>query len=68
MNFLMTSFSVVTEEYLNKNEKITISINDDEEDLVIDLTIKREKYYSKEYDITAIEIKKEDGIEEYILK
>ena len=66
MNFLMTSFSVVTEEYLHKNEKITISINDDEEDLVIDLTIKREKYFSKEYDITAIEIKKEDGIKEYL--
>ena len=41
-------------------------LNDEKEVLKIDLTIKREKYFNKEYDITAIEIKKDDKTKEYL--
>jgi len=65
MIFLMTNFYVITEEYLNENKEITISLNDDKKVLVIDLTKERKKYFSKEYDVTAIEIKEKDKINEY---
>jgi len=46
-------------------EKITISINDDEEIRKIDLN-NRIKYTNEEYDITIIEIKEEDEIKDYL--
>ena len=66
MIFLMTNLHVITEEYLNENKEITVSKNDDKEILVIDLTIEREKYFNKAYDIAAIELKENDGIKEYL--
>ena len=66
MIFLMTNFHIITEEYLNVNKEITVSLNDDKEVVVLDLTKEREKYFNKEYDITAIEIKKDDKIKEYL--
>ena len=33
---------------------------------MIDLTKERKKYFSKEYDIAAIEIKENDGVKEYL--
>ena len=58
--FLMKNLHVITEEKLKENKKITVSKNDDKEVLVIDLLLKRKKYFSKKYDITAIEIKEKD--------
>ena len=64
--FLMTNFHVITEEYTKENKEITILLNDDKEALRIDLTKERKKYFSKEYDIAAIELKENDGIKEYL--
>ena len=64
--FLMTNFHVISEEYTKKNKEIKILLNDNKEAKIIDLTIKREKYFSKEYDITLIELRENDGIKEYL--
>ena len=66
MIVLMTNFHVISEEYTKKNKEITILLNDDKEALRIDLTKERKKYFSKEYDTAAIELKENDGIKEYL--
>ena len=64
MNFLMTNYHVINENYAKENKEISILLNDNKEAKIIDLTIKREKYFSKEYDITLIELRENDGIKE----
>ena len=66
MNFLMTNYHVINENYMKENKEISILLNDNKEAKIIDLTIKREKYFSKEYDITLIELRENDGIKEYL--
>ena len=66
MNFLMTNYHVINEDFMKANKEIQILLNDEKEALVLDLTIKREKYFSKEYDIILIELKENDGIKEYL--
>ena len=66
MNFLMTNYHVINEDFMKANKEIQILLNDEKEALVLDLTIKREKYFSKEYDIALKELKENDGIKEYI--
>ena len=66
MIVLMTNFHVISEEYTKKNKEIKILLNDNKEAKIIDLTIRRKKYFSKEYDIAAIEIKEKDKIKEYL--
>ena len=53
----MTNYHVINEEYMNENKEINILLNDEKEAKRIDLTIKRKKYFSKEYDIVLIELK-----------
>ena len=64
MNFLMTNYSIINENYFKENNKIELILNNDI--IKIDLNIKRIIYYNKEYDITLIELKEEDKIKEYI--
>ena len=52
MKVMITSNHVIGEEYLNNNKKI----------FDIKLDSSRKKYTSKAYDVTIIEIKKEDNI------
>ena len=66
MNFLMTNHHVINKDYITKNNEINILLNDENEAIIIDLSVKREKYFNKEYDIALIEIKKEDKIKEYL--
>ena len=66
MNFLMTNYHVIKETYVKESDKINILLNDEKEALIIDLTIKREKYFNEELDITLIEIKENDNIKEYL--
>ena len=66
MNFLMTNYNVLNEDYINENNKINILLNDEKDVLKIDLTIKREKYFNKEYDITLIELKEKDKINDFL--
>ena len=64
--FLITNLRFITEECLNENKEIIVSRNDDKETLIIDLKVEREKYFSKQYGITAIEIKEKDQIKDYL--
>ena len=64
MNFLMTNYSIINENYFKENNKMELILNNDI--IKIDLNIKRIIYYNKEYDITLIELKEEDKIKEYI--
>ena len=66
MNFLMTNYHVINEDFMKANKEIRVLLGDEKEALVLDLTIKREKYFSKEYDIILIELKENDGIKEYL--
>ena len=66
MNFLMTNYHVINEDYTKKSKEIQILLNDEKEAKRIDLTKERKKYFSKEYDIAAIEIKEKDKIKEYL--
>ena len=47
MNFLMTNYHVINEDFMKENKEIQILLNDEKEALVLDLTIKREKYFNK---------------------
>ena len=66
MNFLMTNYHVINEKKINENKEINILLNDDKEALSLDLTIKREKYFSQQFDITLIELKENDEIKAYL--
>ena len=64
MIFLMTCYSIIDEKYFKENKELNLSLND--EHIKIDLRIKREIYFNKEYDTTFIELKKEDKIKNYL--
>ena len=45
MIFLMTNYHVLNEKYFEENKEINILLNDDNEALIIDLSIERKKYF-----------------------
>ena len=62
----ITNNHVINDEILNKeNMKIKIDIKEEENIKEIILNENRIKYTNKEYDITIIEIKEEDNINNY---
>ena len=64
---LMTNNHVIDENYINSNEKITITINDDKENRAIKFINNRKYYSNKRYDVTIIEIKQEiDKIDNFM--
>ena len=66
LSVLITNNHIINEKILeDKNKIIIISINNDNEYREIKLE-NRIKYTNKEYDITIIEIKKEDNINNYL--
>jgi len=56
---LMTNNHLIDEKYLNENNEIQLSLNDDNEIKKIEINGKKKIYTNKEYDITIIEIKPE---------
>ena len=58
ISLMITSSHVITEEILQKNNKIEVSLYDGNENIEIDLNNKK-LYTSEIYDITIIEIKEE---------
>ena len=64
---LMTNYHVIDDKYIKENDKIEITINDDEENVKI-LLNNRIIYTNKEYDITIIEIKNEKDKIKYFMK
>ena len=64
---LMTNNHVIDENYINSNEKITITLNDDKENRAIKFINNRKYYSNKRYDVTIIEIKQEiDKIDNFM--
>ena len=62
---MMTNNHVIDNKYLNKNEEIEITLNDDKENKTIQLK-NRIIYTNEDYDITIIEIKEKDEINDYM--
>ena len=65
-NFLMTNYHILDEKYSKKNKKINLLLNDEKEIKTIDLKIQRNVYYNKENDITLIELKDNDNINNFL--
>ena len=63
---LMTNYQVLNEKDLKENKKIDLLLNNRKDALTIDLGIKREIYFNKDYDITIIELSEEDKIKDYL--
>jgi len=53
----------LNEKYYKQNKEIDLLINDGNEIVTIDINMKRKTYFSKQYDITIIEINENDGLE-----
>ena len=62
----MTNYHVLNENDLKENKKLNLSLNDEKETIIINLSIERKTFLSKEYDITLIELKDEDKIKDYL--
>ena len=66
IKILMTNYHILNEKDLKENKKINLLLNNENNDLTIDLRIKREIYFNKDYDITIIELNEEDNIKDYL--
>ncbi len=63
---LVTSYQIINKEYKQKNNEIRLSFDNDKEYKNIHLSEDRIIYFSKEYDITMIEVKKSDEIKYFL--
>ena len=62
----ITNYHILNEIDLKENKELNLSINNDKVTIIIDLGIKREMYFNKEYDITLMELNEKDKIKEYL--
>ena len=63
---LLTNYHVLNEKYYNNNKELRLLINDEKEAKILDLTKKRRTYFNENYDVTIIELKIEDDINNYL--
>ena len=66
LKVFMTNYHVLNEKDLEKNKKLNLLLNDEEEIITVNLENKRKIYFNKDYDITIIELKEEDKIKNYL--
>ena len=66
LKVLMTNYHVINEKYLKENKNINLLINDNNEAIKIDLGIERKRYLNKDCDVTLIEIREEDKINNFL--
>ena len=66
LNVLMTNYHILDEKYYEDNKEIHLLLNDEKEAFVIEQLTERKTYFNKEYDITIIELKEEDGIKNFL--
>ena len=66
MKALMINYHVLNEKYLKENKILNLTLNNDKENLIIDLRIAREIYFNKAFDMTLIELKEKEKINEYL--
>ena len=62
----MTNYNALNEKDFGENKKLNLSLNEEKETKIIDLSIERKTYFNKEYDTTMIELKDEDNIKDYL--
>ena len=63
---LITNYHVLNEKYYEDNKELQILINDEKDAKILDLTKKRKTYFNEKYDVTIIELKIEDNINNYL--
>ena len=66
INLFITSYQFLNENNFIENKKLDLSFNNEKETIIIDLSIERKTYFNKDYDITIIELKDEDKINNYL--
>ena len=66
MKVLMTNYHVLDDTYYRQNKEITLFLNDDKEVKIINFGIERKSYFNIYYDISMIEIKENDNINNYL--
>ena len=66
MKVLMTNYHVLDDIYYRQNKDITLFLNDDKEVKIINFGIERKSYFNIYYDISMIEIKENDNINNYL--
>ena len=62
INSLVMNYQIIDEKFIEENKSLKISFNDNKEILEINLVLERKKNFLKIFDITIIEIRSEDGI------
>ena len=62
----ITSYYILNEKDLEESKSINLFLNDEKDVLTIELGIKRDFYFNKDYDITIIELNDEDEIKNYL--
>ena len=63
---LITNYHIIDDIYINENLSINITINDDKEAKILSIDNTRIKYTNKNYDISIIEIKAKDNINDFL--
>ena len=63
---LITNYNIVNENDLKENKKLNLSLYGNKGIITINLEIERLTYFNKEYNISLIELKKEDNIINYL--
>ena len=66
INSLITNYHNIDVKYYNENKELYLLLNDEKESKIIDLTKKREIYFNKVYDISIMELKVDDNINNYL--
>ena len=66
INFLMTNYHIINENYYENNNELNLFLNDEKEVKIINLRQNRITYFNKDYDITIIELKENDNINDYM--
>lgn len=66
INFLITNNHVIDKEYYENNKEIELLLNDEEEVIILNLEKKRKTFFDEKYDISLIEIKKDDDIKNFL--
>ena len=66
INFLITNYHIINENYYENNNELNLFLNDEQEVKIINLRQNRITYFNKDYDITIIELKENDNINDYM--
>jgi hypothetical protein len=66
MTVLITNNHVLGEDKIEIDENITVSLNNDEKTVNIEIDDKRRRYTNEILDVTIIEVKEDDEIENFL--